>query len=117
VLPLAFAITLNLLRQPALRMLHRLHVPKALGAPLLILVVFATIVGWTRRFPLRLSGWPPATVFPPSVPSTPLGRRHRRRAVQESCAMEVKRRHDHLRQATRVKPASRYCLPAAAIAI
>jgi predicted PurR-regulated permease PerM len=45
VLPLAFAITLNLLMQPVLRMLEQLHVPKALGALLLILVVFATIVG------------------------------------------------------------------------
>jgi AI-2E family transporter len=45
VLPLAFAITLNLLMQPVLRILHQLHVPKALAALLLILVVFATIVG------------------------------------------------------------------------
>jgi predicted PurR-regulated permease PerM len=44
-LPLAFAITLNLLMQPVLRMLEQLHVPKALGALLLILVVFTTIVG------------------------------------------------------------------------
>jgi predicted PurR-regulated permease PerM len=45
VLPLAFAITLNLLMQPVLRMLEQLYVPKALGALLLILVVIATIVG------------------------------------------------------------------------
>ncbi len=45
VLPMIFAVMLNLLMQPALRMLERLRVPKALGAILLILVVFATIVG------------------------------------------------------------------------
>lgn len=44
VLPLVFAITLNLLMQPILRVLERLHVPKRLGAPLLILALFATIV-------------------------------------------------------------------------
>ena len=45
VLPLIFAVMLNLLMQPALRMLERLRVPKVLGAILLILVVLATIVG------------------------------------------------------------------------
>ena len=45
VLPLIFAVMLNLLMQPALRMLERLRVPKVPGAILLILVVFATIVG------------------------------------------------------------------------
>ena len=45
VLPMIFAVMLNLLMQPALRMLERLRAPRALGAILLILVVFATIVG------------------------------------------------------------------------
>jgi hypothetical protein len=45
VLPLIFAIMLNLLMQPALGALERLRVPRALAALLLILVVFATIVG------------------------------------------------------------------------
>ena len=45
VLPLIFAVMLNLLMQPTLRTLERLRVPKALGAILLILVVLATIVG------------------------------------------------------------------------
>ena len=44
VLPLIFAIMLNLLMQPALGALERLRVPRALAALLLILVVFATIV-------------------------------------------------------------------------
>src|ERR1700738_3489692 len=45
VLPLIFAIILNLLLQPASRMLERLHVPRMLAALLLILVLFGTIVG------------------------------------------------------------------------
>ncbi len=45
VLPLAFAIILNLLLQPALRMLERVHVPRVLAALLLILMLFGTIVG------------------------------------------------------------------------
>ena len=45
VLPLIFAIMLNLLMQPALRALERLRVPRALGSALLIVVVLATIVG------------------------------------------------------------------------
>ncbi len=45
ILPLVFAIMLNLLMQPTLRWLERMRVPKTMGALLLILVVFATIVG------------------------------------------------------------------------
>ena len=45
VLPMIFAVMLNLLMQPALRALERLRAPRALGALLLILVVIATIVG------------------------------------------------------------------------
>jgi predicted PurR-regulated permease PerM len=56
-LPLAFAITLNLLMQPVLRMLEQLHVPKALGALLLILVVFATIVGLAAAISGPAGAW------------------------------------------------------------
>ena len=45
VLPMIFAVMLNLLMQPALGALERLRTPRALGALLLILVVIATIVG------------------------------------------------------------------------
>jgi predicted PurR-regulated permease PerM len=62
VLPLVFAIILNLLLQPALRILERLHVPRTLAALLLILALFGTIVGlgtaisgpagtWAARLP------------------------------------------------------------------
>src|SRR5947208_3207390 len=45
VLPLVFAIVLKLLLQPAMRMLERFHVPRIIGALLLILALFGTIVG------------------------------------------------------------------------
>ena len=45
VLPMIFAVMLNLFMQPALRALERLRTPRALGALVLILVVIATIVG------------------------------------------------------------------------
>ena len=45
VLPLVFGIILKLLLQPALRALERLHVPRILAALLLIIALFATIVG------------------------------------------------------------------------
>jgi catechol 2,3-dioxygenase-like lactoylglutathione lyase family enzyme len=45
VLPLVFAVILNLLLQPALRILERLHVPRILAALLLIVALFGTIVG------------------------------------------------------------------------
>ena len=45
VLPLVLAIVLNLLLQPAVRLLERWHLPRMLAALLLILAVFGTIVG------------------------------------------------------------------------
>ena len=44
-LPLAFAIILNLLLQPALRLLERLHIPRLIASLLLILALLGTIVG------------------------------------------------------------------------
>jgi predicted PurR-regulated permease PerM len=45
VLPMIFAVMLNLLMQPALSAFERFRVPRVLGSIVLILVVFATIVG------------------------------------------------------------------------
>src|ERR1700736_4065146 len=45
VLPLVFAIIFNLLLQPAMRLLERVHLPRILAALLLILALFGTIVG------------------------------------------------------------------------
>ena len=45
VLPMIFAVMFNLLLQPALQALEKLHVPRVLGSIVLILVVVGTIVG------------------------------------------------------------------------
>ena len=45
VLPMIFAVMFNLLLQPALHALEKLHVPRVLGSIVLILVVVGTIVG------------------------------------------------------------------------
>ena len=57
ILPLVFAVMLNLLMQPTLRVLERLRVPKTLGALLLILVLFATIVGLGTAIYGPAEGW------------------------------------------------------------
>jgi predicted PurR-regulated permease PerM len=57
VLPLVFAIILNLLLQPALRMLERLHLPRILAALLLILALLGTIVGLGTAISGPASTW------------------------------------------------------------
>ncbi|HWX91738.1 MAG TPA: AI-2E family transporter, partial [Terriglobales bacterium] len=66
VLPLAFAIILNLLLQPALRMLERLHVPRILAALLLILALFGTIVGLGTAISGPAGAW--AGKLPEGIP-------------------------------------------------
>jgi len=66
VLPLAFAIILNLLLQPALRMLERMHVPRILAALLLILTLFGTIVGLGTAISGPASAW--AAKLPEGIP-------------------------------------------------
>jgi predicted PurR-regulated permease PerM len=66
VLPLAFAIILNLLLQPALRMLERLHVPRMLAALLLILALFGTIVGLGTAISGPAGAW--AAKLPEGIP-------------------------------------------------
>src|SRR5690242_19492760 len=66
VLPLAFAIILNLLLQPALRMLDRLHVPRILAALLLILALFRTIVGLGTAISGPAGAW--AAKLPEGIP-------------------------------------------------
>src|ERR1043166_9743214 len=66
VLPLAFAIILNLLLQPALRMLERLHVPRILAALLLILALFGTIVGLGTAISGPAGTW--AAKLPEGIP-------------------------------------------------
>jgi predicted PurR-regulated permease PerM len=62
ILPLVLAFVLKLLLQPAVRVLERIHVPRAIGALLPILLVIGALVGlvaalsgpaatWTKRLP------------------------------------------------------------------
>jgi predicted PurR-regulated permease PerM len=66
VLPLAFAIVLNLLLQPALRILERLHIPRILAALLLILTLFGTIVGLGTAISGPAASW--AAKLPEGIP-------------------------------------------------
>jgi predicted PurR-regulated permease PerM len=63
---LVFAIILNLLLQPALRILGRLHVPRILAAILLIAALFGTIVGLGAAISGPARTW--ATKLPDGIP-------------------------------------------------
>jgi predicted PurR-regulated permease PerM len=65
-LPIVLAIILNLLLQPALRMLERLYVPRMLGALLLIALLFATIVAFATGMSGPAGSW--AAKLPEGVP-------------------------------------------------
>jgi predicted PurR-regulated permease PerM len=66
VLPLVFAIILNLLLQPALRILERLHVPRILAALVLILALFGLIVGLGTAISGPAGTW--AAKLPEGIP-------------------------------------------------
>jgi len=66
VLPLVFAIILNLLLQPALRILQRLHVPRMLAALLLIIALFGAVLGLGAAISGPASTW--AAKLPEGVP-------------------------------------------------
>jgi predicted PurR-regulated permease PerM len=66
VLPVVLAFILNLLLQPALRMLERLRVPKMLGALLLIGLLFGTIVAFGTALSGPAGSW--AAKLPEGVP-------------------------------------------------
>src|SRR6478672_11707249 len=66
VLPLAFAIVLKLLLQPAFRILERLHIPRVLAALLLILALFGTIVGLGTAISGPARSW--AAKLPEGIP-------------------------------------------------
>jgi predicted PurR-regulated permease PerM len=65
-LPIVLAIILNLLLQPALRMLERLYLPRMLGALLLIALLFATIVAFVTGMSGPAGSW--AAKLPEGVP-------------------------------------------------
>ena len=66
VLPLVFAFTLKLLLQPIMRLLKRLRVPGAVGALLLIIVLFGTIVGLGAAISGPAGTW--AAKLPEGIP-------------------------------------------------
>jgi predicted PurR-regulated permease PerM len=65
-LPLVLAFILNLLLQPAMRWLERLHVPRILAALLLIVGLFGAIVGLGAAISGPASTW--ATKLPEGIP-------------------------------------------------
>jgi len=65
-LPIVLAFILNLLLQPALRMLGRLHVPRVLGALLLISLLFGSIVAFGTALSGPAGTW--AAKLPEGVP-------------------------------------------------
>ena len=66
VLPLIFAFVFNLLLQPALRLLDRLHLPRTASALSLILVLLAMIVGLGTAVSGPAETW--AAKLPEGVP-------------------------------------------------
>jgi len=66
VLPLAFALVLKLLFQPAMRILERLRVPRILSALLLIFALFGTIVGLGTAISGPAGTW--AAKLPEGIP-------------------------------------------------
>jgi predicted PurR-regulated permease PerM len=66
VLPIVLALILNLLLQPALRMLERLHVPRMLGALVLIGLLLAIIVAFGTALSGPAAAW--AAKLPEGVP-------------------------------------------------
>jgi hypothetical protein len=57
VLPIVLAIIFNLLLQPALRMLERIHLPRMLGALLLIALLFGSIVAFVTGMSGPAGSW------------------------------------------------------------
>src|ERR1700722_8445442 len=57
ILPVVLAFVLNLLLQPAVRLLERLHLPRAVGALLSILLVFAALVGFVAALSVPAANW------------------------------------------------------------
>jgi predicted PurR-regulated permease PerM len=66
VLPLAFAMMLSLLLQPALRFLERWYLPRILAALLLIVALFGTIVGLGTAISGPAATW--AAKLPEGIP-------------------------------------------------
>ena len=66
ILPVVLAFVLNLLLQPAVRLLERLHLPRAVGALLSIILVIAALVGFVAALSVPAANW--AERLPEGIP-------------------------------------------------
>jgi predicted PurR-regulated permease PerM len=66
ILPIVFAFVLSLLLQPAVRLLGRLHLPRAVGALLAVLLVIGTLVGLVAALSVPAATW--AERLPEGIP-------------------------------------------------
>jgi predicted PurR-regulated permease PerM len=66
VLPIVLAFVLSLVLQPAMRMLERIHLPRAIAAVLMILALFGTLVGLGAALSVPATSW--AQKLPTGIP-------------------------------------------------
>jgi predicted PurR-regulated permease PerM len=66
ILPVVFALVLNLLLQPAVRLLGRAHVPRAIGALLTVFLVIGALVGLVAALSVPAATW--AERLPEGIP-------------------------------------------------
>ena len=66
ILPIVFALVLNLLLQPGVRLLGRLHLPRAVGALLTVLLVIGALVGLVAALSVPAATW--AERLPEGIP-------------------------------------------------
>src|SRR6202140_5236060 len=66
ILPVVLALVLNLLLQPAVRLLGRVHVPRAVGALLTVLLVVGALVGFVAALSVPAATW--AERLPEGIP-------------------------------------------------
>src|SRR4030095_4198926 len=66
ILPIMLAFVLNLLLQPAVRLLERMHLPSVVGALLAILLVIGSLVGLVAALSVTAATW--AESLPERIP-------------------------------------------------
>lgn len=66
ILPVVFAFVLNLLLHPAVRLLGRMHLPRAVGALLSVLLVIGALVGLVAALSVPAATW--AERLPEGIP-------------------------------------------------
>ena len=57
ILPVVLAFVLTLLLQPAVRLLERVHLPRAVGALLIVLLAIGTLVGLVAGLSVPAANW------------------------------------------------------------